>query len=98
MGAAAVEEGEDIGLDFTGVREQAAELNVMVNEFKKAIDELSRQNKELGGDTVYEKAKHMRDNVIPAMNAVRAVADRLERVIPYDLWPFPTYREILFVK
>ena len=96
--ASAVEEGEDIGLDFTGVREQAAELNVMVNEFKKAIDELSRQNKELGGDTVYEKAKHMRDNVIPAMNAVRAVADRLERVIPYDLWPFPTYREILFVK
>ena len=35
----------------------------------------------------------MRDNVIPAMNAVREVADRLEKVIPDDLWPLPTYRD-----
>jgi glutamine synthetase len=32
------------------------------------------------------------------MQAVREVADRLERVVPHDYWPLPTYREILFVK
>jgi glutamine synthetase len=40
----------------------------------------------------------MRDHVIPAMNAVRTIADRLERVVPDDLWPLPTYRDMLFVK
>jgi dipeptidyl aminopeptidase/acylaminoacyl peptidase len=29
---------------------------------------------------------------------VRAVADRLEKVVPDDFWPLPTYREMLFIK
>jgi len=96
--AATVERGDDIGLSFDGVRETAQEVNVLINDLRAAVDELVRQNKELGGDAIHDKARHMRDNVIPAMNAVRRVADRLERAVPADLWPLPTYREILFVK
>jgi glutamine synthetase len=40
----------------------------------------------------------MRDKVIPAMAAVRTVADRLERVLADDLWPLPKYSEMLFIK
>jgi len=40
----------------------------------------------------------VRDNVVPAMGAVRAAADRLEKVVPDDYWPLPTYRDMLFVK
>jgi glutamine synthetase len=40
----------------------------------------------------------MRDKVIPAMAAVREVADRLERVLADDLWPLPKYSEMLFIK
>ena len=36
--------------------------------------------------------------MVPAMEAVRAVADRLERIVPDDLWPLPKYSEILFIK
>jgi glutamine synthetase len=50
------------------------------------------------GETVEENACHKCYNVLPAMQAVREVADRLERVVPHDYWPLPTYREILFVK
>jgi len=32
------------------------------------------------------------------MAKVRAVADRLEKVVPDDLWPIPTYRDMLHVK
>ena len=32
------------------------------------------------------------------MNAVREVADTLERIVPDDLWPLPKYSEILFIK
>jgi glutamine synthetase len=38
----------------------------------------------------------MRDRAIPAMAAVRAAADRLERLVARDLWPLPTYAEMLF--
>jgi glutamine synthetase len=40
----------------------------------------------------------MRDTVLPAMDGVRTVADRLEKVVADDLWPLPKYSEILFIK
>ena len=45
-----------------------------------------------------ELAKWMRDNVVPAMDAARDVADRLERIVADDLWPLPKYSEMLFIK
>ena len=36
------------------------------------------------------------DNVIPAQNALREVADTLETLVADDLWPLPKYRELLF--
>jgi glutamine synthetase len=32
------------------------------------------------------------------MAAVREIADQLEQIVADDLWPLPTYREILFIK
>jgi glutamine synthetase len=32
------------------------------------------------------------------MNGLREVGDQLEGIVPHDLWPLPTYREMLFVK
>jgi glutamine synthetase len=36
--------------------------------------------------------------VIPAMVALREIADQIEAILPDDLWPLPTYREMLFIK
>ena len=35
--------------------------------------------------------------LLPAMAAVRAAADALEGVVADDLWPLPTYQEMLFI-
>jgi glutamine synthetase len=43
-------------------------------------------------------AAYMRDTVVPAMNGVREVADKLEKIVADDLWPLPKYSEILFIK
>jgi glutamine synthetase len=40
----------------------------------------------------------MHNKVVPAMEAVREAADRLERIVADDLWPLPKYSEILFIK
>ncbi len=44
------------------------------------------------------EAKHMCDEVLPAMLAVRTVADSLETVIADDLWSLPSYQEMLFIR
>ena len=44
------------------------------------------------------RAKYVQTTVMDAMSAVREVADKLERIVPDDLWPLPKYSEILFIK
>jgi len=90
--------GAATGFAFEGVKTTAELVGDGVDRLRTALDELIAQNAELGGDEAYEKAIHMRDNVIPAMNAVREATDALEGVVAHDYWPLPTYREILFVK
>ncbi len=55
---------------------------------------------ELGHDgdaTVEEEAKHAGAGLLPAMASVRAAADALETFVADDLWPLPTYQEMLFI-
>ena len=84
-------------LDAAGLKGTASRLNELVNAFDGAIDELIQQNKH-AEDTLEENARHVASNVIPAMNRVREISDRIERFIPSERWPMPTYRDILFVK
>jgi glutamine synthetase len=45
----------------------------------------------------FAEALHARDVLLPAMDAVRAAADALEAIVADDLWPLPTYQEMLFI-
>jgi glutamine synthetase len=42
--------------------------------------------------------RHCADVVLPQMLQVRAAADGLEAVLDDDLWPLPTYQEMLFMR
>jgi glutamine synthetase len=43
-----------------------------------------------------EKAIAYRDKVKVAMAALRKPADELEKITDKDMWPFPTYEDLLF--
>jgi len=45
-----------------------------------------------------KNAKQNRDKVIPAMQALRTTADALETIVDAELWPMPTYAEMLFMR
>ena len=47
-------------------------------------------------DDVTECAKFYTSAVIPAMNDVRQIADKLETIVGSKYWPFPTYADLLF--
>lgn len=95
---AIAERAAAVGVQTTGVLRLIVEVDSMIDELDAAIRALAAGNAELGGDDVRSKASHMCDQILPAMAAVREVVDRLERVVPDDLWPLPRYREMLFVK
>ena len=42
------------------------------------------------------KAMYYHDTVLPKMNELRAVADKLEGLCAAKYWPFPTYSQLLF--
>lgn len=95
---ASAERARTLGVEATALNSLVAEVNTLVEELSAALKVLVDQNAELGGDDMRSKARHMRDRILPAMAAVRDVVDRLEKVVPDDLWPLPRYREMLFVK
>ena len=45
---------------------------------------------------VTERANYYRDIILPAMEALRAVADELESNTAADFWPYPSIGDILF--
>src|SRR3954454_18749240 len=84
-----------------GVQALIDESTELVNEFVEAIFALERANlneNHPDDDHGLEGAKYIQGPVLSAMAKVRDVADRLERIVPDDLWPLPKYSEILFIK
>jgi UDP-N-acetylmuramyl pentapeptide synthase len=45
---------------------------------------------------IAEQAVNFRENVLPAMERVRAAADALECIVDKSYWPMPSYGELLF--
>ena len=83
----------------TGVQRLKEELGGLIDEFVDAIFALETANRDHPQDSdVLDEAKYAQTEVLPAMAAAREVADRLERIVPDDLWPLPKYSEILFIK
>jgi glutamine synthetase len=81
-----------------GPARTARELGTLIDGLSDALEILVERNAELGGETVHEKAHHMREQIVPAMAAVREAVDQLERVVDDREWPLPKYRDMLFVK
>jgi glutamine synthetase len=69
----------------------------LADKLKVETDALAKLLEHSGG-SAEKHAKFMRDTVVPAMTALRETGDQVELVVPHELWPLPTYREMLFIK
>ncbi|HEX3802112.1 MAG TPA: glutamine synthetase III [Solirubrobacteraceae bacterium] len=81
--------------------ELANDVGELVSAFVealKALEDVNLKDNQPEDDGILNHAKYMHDTVLPAMGAVREVADTLEKVVADDLWPLPKYSEILFIK
>jgi glutamine synthetase len=76
----------------------------VAQQVTKLIAELESQVKALEGtlahtsDSPLEEAKTLRDKALPTMTNIRAAADALEGLVATDVWPLPSYEEMLFIR
>jgi glutamine synthetase len=87
-------------LKASELEELTQEIEPVIKEFHFALRALEDVNlAENQPDSSPQKwAAYMHDRVVPAMDDVREVADRLEKLVADDLWPLPKYSEMLFIK
>ncbi len=74
------------------------EVSGLVKSLQGGISALEASMSEGESDQLGEEALHACPSVLPAMSAVRESADALEGVVADDLWPLPTYQEMLFIR
>ncbi|MFT5733356.1 MAG: glutamine synthetase [Planctomycetota bacterium] len=75
--------------------ELTSRLQGHVSELRAAMEAVEAME---DCDEPIEHAKAMLDQVIPAMERLREVADLLEKEVDDDLWPLPKYRELMFIQ
>jgi glutamine synthetase len=87
-------------LRASGLEDLIGEVEPLIKELHYALVKLEDANlHENQPDSSAQKwAVYMRDTVISAMEDVREVADRLEKLVADDRWPLPKYSEMLFIK
>jgi glutamine synthetase len=66
-------------------------------ELESGLAELKRALADDSAESAYDEAKHAQEKLLPAMAAIRTAADALEAVVADDLWPLPTYQEMLYI-
>jgi glutamine synthetase len=96
--AAAVNATKAAGADNIAQAELLKSLTKTITDLQKGLADLDHELGHHAEGDLLSHCKHFRDKVLPAMNEVRTQADKLETTVSDDLWPIPTYREMLFIK
>ena len=47
-------------------------------------------------ENMAEMARAYHDQIVPAMKALRVPVDELELLVDKDIWPVPTYGDLMF--
>jgi len=77
---------------------QLEELTSTIEALQAKVALLEEAADRHGDGSTLDHARHIHREIVPAMAAVRAAGDALEGMVAADLWPLPTYQEMLFIK
>jgi glutamine synthetase len=74
------------------------EVDGLLADLQKAMKTLEQVIQMPEGLSVKKQCRYLLDTVIPVMVETRKVADSLERICADEVWPLPTYQEMLFIR
>ena len=77
--------------------ELLTETSALLSDMKVALAALIDITEEAAGVHGAETQAHVyHEKVVPAMAALRTPADKLEMIVDKDLWPLPSYGDLIF--
>ena len=83
--------------DVSVQKELLDECSALLSDASKALKDLKALVPEVDAlDDVAEMAHAYHDKVVPAMAALRHPVDELELLVDKDIWPVPTYGDLMF--
>ncbi len=82
-------------LKSVGVKPDSSSLKTLADKVYQLESAISSLEKAHGSASSLDDWAH---KVLPAMLKTREVVDELEGLVADDLWPLPTYQEMLFIK
>ncbi len=88
---------EQAGIDATDAREMLEEVVDLVGRLRAQTGRLCALLDGVPEDA-HQGARYVRDEVFCAMEDLRATGDRLETLVAAELWPMPTYRELMTIR
>ncbi len=78
-------------------RDLVKKLSILEDKAYAQVGELEKLlSRAPSYDDVYECACYYKDKIIPAMDKLRSFCDEMEENTSSELWPFPTYGDLLF--
>jgi glutamine synthetase len=88
---------EAAGVKCEVERKALKEFVGLVTGLRAGIASVERECANHAGDPMAH-ARHINTKVKPAMAGLREVVDTLEQHVSAEIWPLPTYRDLLFLK
>lgn len=85
----------DVSTQVSMLHETSTHLKGLKDKID-VLEDVTTKAKDLHGEP-YLQGKYYRDVVFEAMNELRIVTDRLEVLVDYELWPLPSYTQMLFM-
>ena len=83
--------------EVTVQKELLEETSTLLKETQKALKHLMvTEDKAFAMPDGMEQAKFYHEAVVPAMEALRAPVDRLEMIVDKEMWPMPSYGDLMF--
>ena len=84
---------KEAGVDASVQAEMLADISGLLTETKAALKKLEAVTEEAAGK-VQSEFYHF--SVVPAMEGLRTPVDELEMIVDKEVWPMPSYGDLLF--
>jgi glutamine synthetase len=95
--AGVVTASNSVSVDCRRTSGRLTDVGKFSEDLQKTIESLST-SLELSHENSLTHAQSIRDSLLPEMANARLIADTLETLIPDDIWPLPSYTEMLFIR
>lgn len=92
-----INSSEQAGASCDGLRGTHEYFSDLVQQFQDQISEVE-EKVHVPDVATLKQCTHCCEVLLTAMNSLRQSADALERLVERDLWPMPTYQELLSLR